>query len=110
MPVLVIDKHGHDDNGENESEKRLAGAVSKREPDSRGTSPRMTSMMGGSSEESRPYVPHACFSSIRARKVRSRSWVRACGPNTSWGGPSRATRPASMKTTREETSRAKDIS
>jgi hypothetical protein len=37
MPVLVIDKHGHDDNGENEGEKRLAGAVSKREPDSRGS-------------------------------------------------------------------------
>jgi hypothetical protein len=36
------DKHGHDDNGENESEKRLAGAVSKPEPDSRGTSPAMT--------------------------------------------------------------------
>jgi len=54
MPVLVTgihvflyrqehvdgrDKHGHDDNGENESEKRLAGAVSKREPDSRGLVP-----------------------------------------------------------------------
>ncbi len=39
---MAVTKQGHDDNGENESEKRLAGAVSKPEPDSRGTSPAMT--------------------------------------------------------------------
>jgi hypothetical protein len=36
------DKHGHDDKGMKDIERRLAGTVSKREPDSRATSTGMT--------------------------------------------------------------------
>ena len=36
------DKHGHDDKGMKDIDRRLAGTVSKREPDSRATSTGMT--------------------------------------------------------------------
>src|SRR5882724_9713885 len=48
------DKPGHDDNGGRERRRRLAGAVPKREPDSRGTCSAMTTKEGVSADGDSP--------------------------------------------------------